>query len=633
MFLFLFNFAVLFYLELYFKINIVEEYGPAFLSSIFYLLALAALLTLLLKLFRAKWQKRLFLILHFILSLWFCVEVIFTKTFGVYFSLATIGLADQAMGFFNSAVKIVLGSIPAIISLYIPFFAALIYAHYASFKKINIKSTLFLLLIIISGYGLFFYSLPDDGVNSPRYVYLYTQNNALNHTYFGVLPSTLSEFRKTLTGFHEELVIDENTDIASPDFADQVLDIDFASLTSDNEAINDLNAYVQNQRPTEKNEYTGFFEGKNLILIMAESFNEVAVSPTLTPTLYKLVNNGFVFENFYSPVILSTIGGEFQELTGLYPNLNMLSYVWRTGKNAFPMGIANLFKEAGYDTYAYHNHDYDFQERNIYLASLGFDNYQGCGNGLEERIDCSIFPKSDEEMIEATFNDYINSDHFLVYYATVSGHMNYDFTDNAMSIKHEDEVADLPYSYRVKAYLATQIELDKALQKLLELLEESGKLDDTVIALVGDHYPYALSLDEVNEMADEEKDDVIEINRSNFILYNSAMDTVHIEKVGSQIDVLPTIYNLFALPYDSRLFAGRDILDTSTPGLAIFDNRSWVSDLGRYYAVNDSFVPNEENIDIAQSYIDAINETVAGRIAFSLSVMENNYYAYLWNEE
>src|SRR5699024_8448840 len=105
------------------------------------------------------------------------------------------------------------------------------------------------------------------------------------------------------------------------------------------------------------------------------------------------------------------------------------------------------------------------------------------------------------------------------------------------------------------------IELDKMLEKLIEKLEESGELKDTVIALVGDHYPYTLSIDEMNEAATYEKDDTIEVNRSNFILWNSEMkEPIIIDKVGSQLDVLPTILNLFGIDYDSRLIVGKDIL-------------------------------------------------------------------------
>ena len=145
-----------------------------------------------------------------------------------------------------------------------------------------------------------------------------------------------------------------------------------------------MHEYFKQEDGTLENEYTNYFKGKNLILFMAESFNEIAVREDVTPTLYQLVNSGFKFNNFYTPTISSTIGGEFQELTGLVAASGFLSS-WKSGENAYPFGIATVFQEMGYNTYAYHNHTYTFQSRNKYLASLGFEisgNRLGLGTNL-----------------------------------------------------------------------------------------------------------------------------------------------------------------------------------------------------------------------------------------------------------
>ena len=155
-------------------------------------------------------------------------------------------------------------------------------------------------------------------------------------------------------------------------------------------------------------------------------------------------------------------------------------------------------------------------------------------------------------------------------------------------------------------------------------LKEAGKLDNTVIALVGDHYPYYLSIDEVNEIASYKKDSVVEVNKSNFILWNSEMETINVDKVGSQIDVLPTIYNLFGVKYDSRLIIGKDILSTE-PGLAIFGNRSWVSDKGTYFAQSGKFV-SKNNETVSNNYITYMNSLVGGRMNMSKNILTNDYY-------
>ena len=102
------------------------------------------------------------------------------------------------------------------------------------------------------------------------------------------------------------------------------------------------------------------------------------------------------------------------------------------------------------------------------------------------------------------------------------------------------------------------------------------------------------------------------------------METIKIDKVGSQIDVLPTLYNLFGVKYDSRLIIGKDILSTE-PGLAIFGNRSWVSDKGKYFSQSKKFVPNE-GVDVSNDYITYMNSVVNNRMSMSKNIMVNNYY-------
>ena len=69
-----------------------------------------------------------------------------------------------------------------------------------------------------------------------------------------------------------------------------------------------------------------------------------------------------------------------------------------------------------------------------------------------------------------------------------------------MTERNWDKVEDLPYSDKAKSYLAANIELDKAIGELLNRLEQAGKLEDTVIILSGDHHPYGLKIDEINEL-------------------------------------------------------------------------------------------------------------------------------------
>lgn len=627
----LFYYLSLIFLEVIFRIVCIKNITLAFINSLLYLIPISFLLAFLSTLFKnKKINFSISLILMLIIIVLFGVEIVFKNTFKVFFSVRSLGLTNQVMAFLGSVFKAIWDNIIYLLLLFIPFITLIFIRKKVNFTKSTGKLKIAYLVCLVIGYLLFLGSLfiGYQEENSLYKLYYKVDNSALYKEKMGVIASLNLDVKRLVTGFNSKveyvpLVIENPEEPKEEEIKYNELDIDFPSLLTNetNSTLKSMHEYFSQESPTKQNEYTGMFEGKNLILFMAESFNEIGVNKDLTPTLYKLVNSGFTFKNFYSPVILSTIGGEFQELTGLYPNISDLSLVWRKGVNkSYSFGIANVFKDLGYNTYAYHNNQYNFQNRDTYLKTLGFDNYKGCFNGLE--INCSLWPESDVEMIDATVNDYLTSEKpFMVYYATVSGHMGYDWNNN-MSYKHKDEVNDLLYSVPAKAYLATQIELDKALENLISKLDEQGILDNTVIALVGDHYPYALDISAVNELSSYTKDEVIEINRSNFILWNSKMDKVEVEKVGSQIDVLPTIYNVFGVPYDSRLIIGKDIL-SDTDGLAIFANFSWVSDYGTYEASSGKFTAKK---DVPDGYVSAMNSIVQNKVAMSKLLIENNYY-------
>ena len=241
---------------------------------------------------------------------------------------------------------------------------------------------------------------------------------------------------------------------------------------------------------------------------------------------------------------------------------------------------------------------------------------------MEKIINCKQWPQSDVDMIKGTISDYVNSETpFMTYYVTVSGHFYYDFSSNAMARKNKNIVKGLDYSENVLGYLATQVELDRAMELLLSELEKAGKLDNTVIVLTADHFPYNLSLSEINELSDYKRDLLIEANSNNLIIYNSKMKSVIVDKVGMSIDVLPTVLNLYGMEYDSRIIMGKDILSTST-GIAIFKDKSWVTDKGTYYASKGKFVGE----DVSDDYIKNINSIVSNRTAMSRMIVANDYY-------
>jgi len=633
--LFLVYFGLIFYLEVLFKIYKYNQvFNIGLIHMISFSISISFLCTLLTSLFSDKVNKIIFYIISTFITILFLVQFVFSGLFSTLFSFASIGLADQAADFVSIIVDFILKHFLWFLLFLVPVLVLIIINKKIRFSKTDKNS------LIINVCGLLAYYLISLIIMLPArdklysaYEFYFKRNDAtLAADKVGVLTTMRLDFTRWLTGFEEEIII--NVPIKQPDETLETtqyneMDIDFSTLMNSEKTstLKQMATYFNSVPKTNKNDYTGMFKDKNLIFILAEGFNEIAVDKELTPTLYKLTHEGFVFNNFYSPVFLSTTGGEFQAMTGLIPTQDILS-TWKGKGIETLFSLGHVFNELDYNVGAYHNWTYSYYSRQNTMPALGFDNYLACRNGLEKLMNCQKWPTSDIELMATTSNRYISSEEkFMTYYITLSGHAEYNFSGNYIAKKNQNLVSHLNYSTPIKAYLATQIELDRSLELLINNLEEAGILEDTVIALVGDHYPYTIGVNDINQISTYKKDSIVEVNHSNFILWNSDMETIEINKVGSQIDVLPTLLNLFGIEYDSRLLVGRDIL-SDCEGLAIFSNRSWVSDSGTYFANEKKFVP-KDNVEIPDGYVEYVNNEIANKYTISKLLIDNNYYKHI----
>ena len=592
----------------------------------------SSILSIISGLFTKKINKIIISIILFIISLLFTVQIVFHNIFNVYFNFLLIGLSDQINSFLGDALKYILNNSLYIIIFFLPFIIFLLFSKHFELRR-NDKINIFIYIFIITlSLLLFIINMNSTKGETGSTYSLYKESSSYeqNINKLGVLNSYELDFIRVIFGSKDDIdnieIKDEEEVIKEVEikYDDNKLDLNFDKPTN-NKDIQTINKYMKNSDYSSQNEYTGKFKDYNLVYIVAESFSEIGVNEELTPTLYKLIHDGYYFSNFYTPLNLSTIGGEFQGITGLYPNSSILKK-WRSGSNYYPYGLGTVFSNMGYNTYAYHDNWYKFQDRHKYLKALGFTNYKACSNGLEKKMNCKRWPSSDVDMIKATTDDYINSDKpFMTYYMTVSGHMGYSNSSNYIANKNKSLVKDLKVSSAAKAYQATQIELDRALNELIVRLESSGKLDNTVIVLVADHYPYGLELSAINELSSYKRDSTYEVNHNNLIIWNKNIEHLEINKPAMSVDLIPTVYNLFGVKYDSRLFAGRDIFSDSE-GIVIFNNRSWITKEGKYYSSSNKFYGN--NVD--SSYINKVNSLVKNRLNISKKIIQNDYYRYLF---
>ncbi len=428
-------------------------------------------------------------------------------------------------------------------------------------------------------------------------------------------------------------------------YGQSVSSVDFAALAAADGNCADIDAYVSSLTPSSQNAYTGAFEGKNLILICAEAFSGFLIDPELTPTLYRLSTKGINFNDYYQQSIAGTTGGEYQLLFGLIPTSGGSS-IKEITQNGTHTNIGALLNEKGYFGMAFHNSTYTYYDRHETHTKLGYSGgYMGVGNGLEKLISPK-WPASDLELMQETLPMYIDRQPFNAYYMTVSGHSVYDFGSNAMSRENKDAVdawckeRNLSYTEPVRAYIAANLELEKAVAYLVETLEEKGIADDTVICIAPDHFPYGLDSDAslgnmpyLSELYGYQVDTYEERDRSRAIIWCGTLEDsepIIVDTPASSVDILPTLCNLFGVEWDSRLYVGRDVLSDALP-LVFFGNYDWKTDLGHYSATKNTFTPTDENTVIPEDYVNQISSMVRNRMTFSKSVLSHDYYTHVFD--
>ena len=604
----------------------------------------------------------LMLVVTALWTLLLCVEYCCRSYFKSYFSVGFICTmtGNVVTGFGSTIPGIVAQRLPFIIAALLPLaLCILLRKRIVTEHRMSKWSLLFVtavsVIFLLIGEGL-----ARWGTYGDSYTYNFQTDAAVSQ--FGLHTAVRLEAEYALFGTPQpklKLPTQEGEPDDTPDdppaattpveYGYNALDIDFQTLadSASDSALRSMAQYFGSLTPSKKNEYTGLFQGKNLVLITAEAFSPWFISRELTPTLYKLTHEGFVCENYYQPGWgQSTTGGEYAVMTGLLPTWvgsNVSFYA--SANDDMPFALGNQLRALGYRTGAYHDNIYNYYNRDKTHPNLGYD-YQGVGSGLTVTEDGS-WPYSDLEMVQNTIGDYIDgyvSDGtpFHVYYMTVSGHGSYGW-GHAMAAKNRAK-AQAAYpnaSTQVQSYVAANLELENALTYLLEQLEAAGIAEDTVICMSADHYPYLLAepetdyYNELRGVVDSERD--TDRYRNALVLWCGGMENaVTVTEPCSAVDIVPTLSNLFGLEYDSRLLSGRDVLDKdydagSASGsiplviLPTSSGNSWATAAGVFEASTRTFNARP-GVTVEGDYVSRVNNIVALQYNYAQQLIARDYY-------
>lgn len=434
----------------------------------------------------------------------------------------------------------------------------------------------------------------------------------------------------------EDLVIEVITPDPTPEpLPTPTPEIDYSRVIDDsawieaknnetNETVKQLDEYFLSKKITDKNEMTGIFEGKNLIHIMIEAFDYIAIDPVLTPTIYKMQQEGWDFNNYFTPKYSCTTGeSEFISLTSLVPSSSVCtpnSY----SKNTFNESVLSIFQNNGYTVSAYHNWEDEFYDRRELYQNMGVDDYYNI-----EQMNFKIIQgwQSDDELMKQAIPHFINEDKFMAHIVTSSMHFPYDM-NSTLGNRYMDRINEVhpDYSIEIKRYISKCMELDKGLETLLNALEEAGKLEDTVIVMFADHHPLKTSLDTLTKYTTQfDRSYGLNEDKTPLIIYNAGTEDMDIDKVSSTFDILPTVANLFHLNYDPRLYVGTDIF-SEEENTIIFTNGDWISTYGWYDASENRFTNFDDSNPASENWIQNQNKKVTNAHNISLMIYKTNYF-------
>ena len=608
--------------------------------------------------FSKKVNRMISIVVFAVTGILYIVQCLIMESFQMYMTLGDIktGAGGVVGGFSGELFRTIFSGIPIILLFLLP---VILYTLFGDkrfpARRVNTPYVIliFSLTFIISGIGVL-------GASHGKYKEEYKSQfkfDTASRT-FGLLTGVRLDLKYSLLGNDEanQLVsVNENItkkkaektkgEEKEKEYGKNVSKIDFATLSKSekDETLKAMATYVNSLTPTSKNKYTGLFKGKNLILICAEAFSDSVIHKELTPTLYRLTHKGIYFSDFYQPAWGgSTSTGEYSFLTGLVP-MDGVETIQKTRQKLNYYTLGTQLMKQDYYSFAYHNGSYDYYDRQLTHKNLGYADWLGQGNGLEDITGAWV---GDSVLFDKTMDTYIDKQPFSIYYMTVSGHAPYK-SDNVKTKENIEQVKKVlgdKYEETTLNYFCYQLELEKALKIMVEKLEEGGIADDTVICMTSDHYPYGLAVsktygntkDYLTDLYDHSMDTDWDRDHNTWLLWSGCLEheqkeyACEISEPTYSLDIVPTLLNLFGIEYDSRLLVGRDVFSDAAP-LVLWNNRSWITDKGRYDARTKEFTPNK-GVKVDDSYVENMKKIVSNKITFSDQILENDYYRVLFEK-
>ena len=564
-------------------------------------------LVLALSLFTKKRLGKIIYSIFFIISLAiYLVNNIYFSMTGVFFDFSMVLLASEGSSYLLDSIKncnslVYLLLIPIIFS----FFVSL--KVFPKHEKGHYKAlviSIFAFIILHSTTPVFLGKANEELTwstwRNPRNIYISFNDNNKSLKVSGL-------YEYTARGFYMTFLKSKQT----------VNEQDIAFLKEEYSKENDK----------KKNRYTGKQKGNNLIIVQLEGVDSWLINKNDTPTLYNMMRNSINFTNHYSYYNGggSTFNSEFAVNTGFITPLSYTQNAYTFNKNSFPYSLAHLFKNEGYSVNAFHMNTKEFYSRGTNYKNWGYDNYYGLVD-LGTYKDNSYY--LDRELIlNEDFNEKMFSDKpFVDYIITYTNHMPFSSEKGNCKMLLDldsEENENVSYDLNEEDCARRQAkETDYMMELLLNELKTRNLYNNTTIVVLTDHYLYTLSDKTILDKYKNTSNNLI--NYTPFFIWNNGKDKKTVKTVTSQLNVLPTILNLFGIDYNPVNYIGGDALDNNYQKIVFFSDYSWYD--GNVY-VDGGIVTNKRYI--SDEALDNKNYYVNYLIKKNDLTLKYNYFKEL----
>ena len=540
--------------------------------------------------FKKKIGKIIYLIINITFLLLFFTNNVYYSMTKTFFDFNLVESASEGAPYILDTIK---NSNPLVFiaTIFIIILIILGYKRIPYKTKSNGKLALYIIIIFIIVHTITPMTLgkPNDKLTwstwkNPRNVYISFNDSNKSMKVSGLFEYSFRNFYMTFIKTEEE----ENQD-----------DIEFLNI-----------AYSENE--SKQNKYTGMFKDKNIIFIQFEGLDNWLITKEDTPTIYSMLSNSINFKNHYSYYNGggSTFNSEFAVNTGFITPLSFTQNAYTFNKNSFPYSMANIFKSNNYTINAFHMNSGEYYSRTVNYKNWGYDNYYGLIDMFKYEDEAYTLDR--ELILNEEFNKLMfpEDTKFIDYLITYSGHLPFTNTKGVCKLLYDEDNAPPEEELEVDAIIHEKEdkeeenkekeviertpmteeecirrqakETDYMMQLLLENLEEKNLIDNTIIIAYSDHYLYTIEDKTILDKYKETSNNLI--NKTPFFIWSKNGKKIDINKVTSQLNILPTTLNLFGIKYNPNHYIGTDALDDSYEGIVFFSDYSWYD--GNVYVSN-----------------------------------------------